>query len=252
MNRTPRERKAAEALLDAATEVASLVGGPDYPPRWGVLGDQALNALAALYGANELWQDAQEQAGERAMAMRSVRKLKRKKLGKDPMAKYSPSRFTVKSLAGDLPTEFKVIRYKTHGKLLEPFPEKPKKTARKAAFDKEWDRIKKVVFARAGRTQTSPGQCEIQRGGWRCMGGADEGHHCFGRIRVPQSESNVLAICSTHHRAVTRNEPDAASWWAWIARSLEALGFVTEAQLADSNAVTASWKTQARKNERRG
>jgi hypothetical protein len=58
MSRRPtrREKAARDALLDAATEVASVFGEPVGGEE--VVGERA-DVLAALYRANEDWQEAQ-------------------------------------------------------------------------------------------------------------------------------------------------------------------------------------------------
>lgn len=54
-NRTRAELEAAAALLDAAAEVASLVG--EHPDC--ALSFSERNALGVLYRANDVWQEAQ-------------------------------------------------------------------------------------------------------------------------------------------------------------------------------------------------
>ena len=76
------ERHAAERLLDAAAEVASLMPDRETVERAFAKVEPAMpGALDALYRANETYQDAQEKAGERALS-KPRRPKKTKKLAK--------------------------------------------------------------------------------------------------------------------------------------------------------------------------
>lgn len=94
--RTPRERRALDRLADAAAEVASVIGGPDYPLALEeVLGGEALRALAALYGANDFWQEAQLEAGEKRPKRKAIRpcSLKAQKSKRDETAEIRAAVF---------------------------------------------------------------------------------------------------------------------------------------------------------------
>lgn len=55
-------------------------------------------------------------------------------------------------------------------------------------------------------------------------------HHVFGRVRVPQSVRNCLALCRVCHSRFTDNMPSAVVCWGFAAQLLRGLGFIPEAE----------------------
>jgi hypothetical protein len=99
-----------------------------------------------------------------------------------------------------------------------------RKRAAKADKNAETASIRGAVFKRA------EGRCELHIPKYgRCPQPASEMHHCFGRVRVRQSERNCLALCYLCHRDWTRNVPSAGDCWWQVATALDGLGFREEA-----------------------
>ena len=57
-------------------------------------------------------------------------------------------------------------------------------------------------------------------------------HHVFGRIRVPESVRNCVALCSKCHRKATNNVPSAGAWFLFFAAFFRKRGWGDEAELA--------------------
>lgn len=73
--RTRLEREAAAELLDAAADVAAVIGGRPDPSE--ELGVELAAVLGRLYSANDAWQVAQCEAAALSMK-RTLRALKRR------------------------------------------------------------------------------------------------------------------------------------------------------------------------------
>lgn len=98
-------------------------------------------------------------------------------------------------------------------------PARARREAKRKTKRELFDAIKRQVFARSG------GKCELC--GVRV---ASDPHHVFGRVRVPESVSNVIAVCRRCHDAITQSKPSAAHWQREQIHHLEAYGYTEEAR----------------------
>jgi hypothetical protein len=90
---------------------------------------------------------------------------------------------------------------------------KQRRESKRATKREQTAAIRATVFERAD------GLCEFA-----CGREATDLHHSFGRVRVPQSTENCLALCRSCHRALTANRPSARYWFECQAEVFRRLG----------------------------